>query len=142
MFGSVTRLCTNINYNPFYFQAIDLVTRKSDDERLKWAFKLYDKDGSGTINVKEMAAVIETLEGLDGKITNKDMIGENGEFNKKSKTYVYAEKVFKLMDNDRDGEINVDEFVKGYQKLKSRQVLNTQYMTNSTLVSLVKMEYG
>ena len=70
-----------------------------------------------------MAAVIETLEGLDGKITNKDMIGENGEFNKKSKTYVYAEKVFKLMDNDRDGEINVDEFVKGYQKLKSRQVL-------------------
>ena len=112
-----------IPYNPFYFQAIDLVTRKSDDERLKWAFKLYDKDGSGTINVKEMAAVIETLEGLDGKITNKDMIGENGEFNKKSKTYVYAEKVFKLMDNDRDGEINVDEFVKGYQKLKSRQVL-------------------
>ena len=110
-------------YNPFYFQAIDLVTRKSDDERLKWAFKLYDKDGSGTINVKEMAAVIETLEGLDGKITNKDMIGENGEFNKKSKTYIYAEKVFKLMDNDRDGEINVEEFVKGYQKLKARQVL-------------------
>ena len=106
-----------------YFQAIDLVTRKSDDERLKWAFKLYDKDGSGTINVKEMAAVIETLEGLDGKITNKDMIGENGEFNKKSKTYIYAEKVFKLMDNDRDGEINVEEFVKGYQKLKARQVL-------------------
>ena len=99
-----------------------MVTRKSDDERLKWAFKLYDKDGSGTINVKEMAAVIETLEGLDGKITNKDMIGENGEFNKKSKTYIYAEKVFKLMDNDRDGEINVEEFVKGYQKLKARQV--------------------
>ena len=70
-----------------------------------------------------MAAVIETLEGLDGKITNKDMIGENGEFNKKSKTYIYAEKVFKLMDNDRDGEINVEEFVKGYQKLKARQVL-------------------
>ena len=111
--------------NHIYFQAIDLVTRKSDDERLKWAFKLYDKDGSGTINVKEMAAVIETLEGLDGKITNKDMIGENGEFNKKSKTYMYAEKVFKLMDNDRDGEINVEEFVKGYQKLKARQVISS-----------------
>ena len=79
-----------------YFQAIDLVTRKSDDERLKWAFKLYDKGGSGTINVKEMAAVIETLEGLDGKITNKDMIGENGEFNKTSKTYIYAEKVITI----------------------------------------------
>ena len=49
------------------------------------------------------------------------IIGENGEINKKSKTYIYAEKVFKLMDNDRDGEICVDEFVKGYQKLKARQ---------------------
>ena len=90
------------------------MTRKSDDERLKWAFKLYDKDGSGTINVKEMASVIETLAGLDGQITNKEsIIGENGEINKRSKTFIYAEKVFKLMDNDRDGEINVDEFVKG-----------------------------
>ena len=56
--------------------------------------------------------------GLDGKIGPKK---EKGQVNTKSKTYIYAEKVFKLMDNDRDGEINVDEFVKGYQKLKARQ---------------------
>ena len=63
-----------------------------------------------------MASVLETLDGLDGKISS-----ENGEADRKSRTYIYAQKVFKLMDNDRDGEINVDEFVKGYQKLKARQ---------------------
>ena len=89
--------CDNIYNSSFkhfffnVFQAIDLVTRKSDDERLKWAFKLYDKDGSGTINVKEMASVLETLDGLDGKISS-----ENGEADRKSRTYIYAQKVFKL----------------------------------------------
>ena len=49
------------------FQAIDLVTRKSEDERLAFTFRLYDADGSGKIDVREMAKVIETLDGLEGK---------------------------------------------------------------------------
>ena len=49
------------------FQAIDLVTRKSEDERLIFTFRLYDEDGSGKIDLREMAKVIETLDGLEGK---------------------------------------------------------------------------
>ena len=50
------------------FQAIDLVTRKSEDERLIFTFRLYDEDGSGKIDLREMAKVIETLDGLEGKL--------------------------------------------------------------------------
>ncbi len=52
--------------NPF--QAIDLVSRKSEDERLIFTVRLYDADGSGKIDINEMAGVIETLDGL-GKET-------------------------------------------------------------------------
>ena len=47
---------------------MDLVTRKSEDERLIFTFRLYDVDGSGQIDINEMAKVIETLDGL-GKET-------------------------------------------------------------------------
>ena len=47
---------------------MDLVTRKSEDERLIFTFRLYDVDGSGHIDINEMAGVIETLDGL-GKET-------------------------------------------------------------------------
>ena len=43
---------------------IDLVTSKSEDERLIFTFRLYDADGSGKIDLQEMAKVIETLDGL------------------------------------------------------------------------------
>ena len=102
-------------------QAIDVVTRKSEDEKLKWAFRLFDKDGSGKINVHEMASVLETMQGLEGKA------GSNN-----NSAYKFAEKVFKLMDDDRDGEIEVDEFVKGYQKLKARQ--NSSSVTVTAMV--------
>ena len=102
-------------------QAIDVVTRKSEDEKLKWAFRLFDKDGSGKINVHEMASVLETMQGLEGKA------GTNN-----NNAYKFAEKVFKLMDDDRDGEIEVDEFVKGYQKLKARQ--NSSSVTVTAMV--------
>ena len=36
------------------------------------------------------------------------------------------------MDDDRDGEIEVDEFVKGYQKLKARQ--NSSSVTVTAMV--------
>ena len=64
-----------------------------------------------------MASVLETLEGLDGPVIPKTSIVDPT----KTATFRFAEKVFKLMDNDRDGEITVDEFIQGYQKLKARQ---------------------
>jgi hypothetical protein len=38
----------------------------SDEDKLKWAFKLYDMDNNGVIDLKEMAAIIETLDCIEG----------------------------------------------------------------------------
>ena len=64
-----------------------------------------------------MASVLEMLEGFDGPSIGQRSIEEF----RSTSTYKYAEKVFRLMDNDRDGEITVEEFIKGYQKLRARQ---------------------
>jgi Ca2+-binding EF-hand superfamily protein len=37
-----------------------------DEDKLKWAFKLYDMDNNGVIDIKEMAAIIETLDCIEG----------------------------------------------------------------------------
>ena len=45
-----------------FLMALDVTQCRSDREKLQWAFRLYDVDNSGTINVKEMASIIETMD--------------------------------------------------------------------------------
>ncbi len=78
-----------------------------------------------------MTAVLEVLAGLEGKSNN---VSNLDNVNKKSPMFTFAEKVFKLMDDDNDGEINVDEFVKGYQKLRARQ--NSQAVTVTASITV------
>ena len=66
-----------------------------------------------------MAKVIETLDGLEGKRELATIHPDDPD--QKSPAYRFAERMFKLMDDDGDGEITVEEFVKGFHKLKARQ---------------------
>ena len=47
--------------------ALDVTQCRSDKEKLQWAFRLYDVDNSGTINVKEMASILETMDQVLGR---------------------------------------------------------------------------
>ena len=40
-------------------QAVDLVGARLPDDRLRWAFRLYDVDNSGDIGLDEMIMVME-----------------------------------------------------------------------------------
>ena len=80
------------------FQAIDVVTRKSEDEKLKWAFRLFDKDGNGLISFEELGHVMKNL----GENLTDSEIGE----------------MMNEADSDGDGQINYDEFVKMMSPLK------------------------
>jgi len=42
--------------------ALDVASCRSEREKLQWAFRLYDVDDSGSINLKEITAIMETLE--------------------------------------------------------------------------------
>ena len=37
-----------------------------DEDKLKWAFKLYDVNNDGTIDAREMEAIIDTLDCIEG----------------------------------------------------------------------------
>jgi len=55
------------------------------------AFLVFDKDGGGTISIKELASVMRTF-------------GENPKF-------VELKKMFDMVDADGSGEIDFDEFL-------------------------------
>ena len=42
--------------------ALDVTHCRSEKEKLQWAFRLYDVDDSGSINLKEITAIMETLD--------------------------------------------------------------------------------
>ena len=66
-----------------------------------------------------MAKVIETLDGLEGKRELAQIHPDDPD--QKSPAFRFAERMFKLMDDDGDGEITIEEFVKGFHKLKTRE---------------------
>ena len=47
----------------------------SDEDKLKWAFRLYDMDNNGVIDMDEMAAIIETLDCIEGVKPGSSRIG-------------------------------------------------------------------
>lgn len=64
---------------------------------ISYIFKLFDRDGSGTIDIQEMRAVLNEL---GKKVDNKEL-----------------EKLMSDLDNDGSGEIDFDEFLKGMERL-------------------------
>ena len=38
----------------------------NSEEKLRWAFKMYDKDGSGTVEIDEMIEIVGNLFELEG----------------------------------------------------------------------------
>ena len=49
--------------------AIDITSARTPEEKLKWAFRLYDEDGNGIINQEDMTKIVQAI---------YDMLGEEG----------------------------------------------------------------
>ncbi|XP_041358046.1 neuronal calcium sensor 2-like [Gigantopelta aegis] len=88
-----------------FLMAINITSQKGKaGDKLNWAFGMYDIDGNGTIEKKEMECLI-------GAIYN--MLG-----NQLSKTFddtpqQRTEMIFKKMDTNQDGVLTREEFIQG-----------------------------
>ena len=64
----------------------------SDEDKLKWAFRLYDMDNNGVIDMDEMAAIIETLDCIEGVKPGELVRG----LKKSLFRYIHTDKIFQF----------------------------------------------
>jgi len=84
--------------------AIDVTLHGSSDEKLHWAFTMYDINGDNRISVKEMTQVIDSMYDLLGK-------DKTGDFAPKKR----VEQIFARVDTNKDKYVSKEEFLKGCQ---------------------------
>ncbi|EFA83231.1 calcium-binding protein [Heterostelium album PN500] len=96
-----------INFQEFVC-GLSVITRGTPEEKIEFAFSLYDLDGNGYITKKEMESILESMYRLVGpfvtcsgkRLDQQDMIDD----------------FFEKMDDNGDGMISLEEYKRGTLK--------------------------
>nr|XP_019918119.1 Kv channel-interacting protein 4 isoform X4 [Crassostrea gigas] len=86
-----------------FVMGLSVLSRGTLQERLQWAFNLYDINGDGFITKDEMTDIVSAIYEMMGRFS-EPMVDENT-------TKEHVERVFHKMDINRDGVITFDEFM-------------------------------
>lgn len=92
-------------------------TRGSMEQKLKWAFSIYDVNGDGFITKQEMYRIVDALYKTAGDDpgTDQTLVGQWEELDPEERTL----KVFRNFDTNRDGLLSLEEFLEGAKKDKT-----------------------
>ncbi|OAD58826.1 Neuronal calcium sensor 2 [Eufriesea mexicana] len=94
-------LASNINE---FLLAIDVTSSGTPEEKLKWAFRMYDVDGNGVIDIQEMTKIVQAI---------YDMLGACSSNRPADSAEERAKNIFARMDENNDGQLTEEEFLKG-----------------------------
>jgi len=88
-----------------FLLAINITSAGKPEEKLEWAFAMYDINSDGTIERSEMVEIIGAIYNMVGNA----MSANNPDDTPQTRT----EEIFEKMDENKDGVLSKEEFVKG-----------------------------
>ncbi|XP_047590079.1 guanylyl cyclase-activating protein 2 isoform X1 [Lutra lutra] len=98
-----------------YVAALNLVLRGTLEHKLKWTFKIYDKDCNGHIDRRELLDIVEAIYKLK-KACRVEMECERQEQMLTPEEVV--DRIFLLLDENGDGQLSLNEFMEGARRDK------------------------
>ncbi|XP_013907402.1 PREDICTED: guanylyl cyclase-activating protein 2 [Thamnophis sirtalis] len=96
-----------------YVAALNLVLRGKLEHKLKWTFKIYDKDGNGCIERPELLEIIEAIYSIKEAYKSEEERAVPGLTPEE-----VVERIFQLVDENGDGHLSLDEFLDGARRDK------------------------
>ncbi|KAF6103860.1 potassium voltage-gated channel interacting protein 3 [Phyllostomus discolor] len=87
---------------------LSVLLRGTVQEKLKWAFNLYDINKDGYITKEEMLAIVKSIYDMMGRHTYP-LVREDAPLE-------HVERFFQKMDRNQDGVVTIDEFLETCQK--------------------------
>ncbi|XP_040838908.1 guanylyl cyclase-activating protein 2 [Ochotona curzoniae] len=97
-----------------YVAALNLVLRGTLEHKLKWTFKIYDKDRNGCIDRLELLDIVQSIYRLK-KACRVDLQEEQGQLLTPEEV---VDRIFLLVDENGDGQLSLNEFIEGARRDK------------------------
>ncbi|UYV63369.1 ncs-2 [Cordylochernes scorpioides] len=91
-----------------FLLAVGVTSSQSPEERLKWAFKMYDINADGKIEKREMVKIVATR-----GLALYEMLGPEVNDLPIDSPEDRVDMIFEKMDTNRDGSLSLDEFLYG-----------------------------
>ncbi|XP_044050076.1 guanylyl cyclase-activating protein 2-like [Siniperca chuatsi] len=89
-----------------YVAALHLVLRGKLEDKLKWSFKVYDRDGNGCLDREEVKNIVSIIY----KIKRHNNLGDTENIED------ICDRIFELVDKNNDSQISLEEFIEGAEK--------------------------